>query len=290
MSVVNIVVVYYNVDINYYILTAVFYGGFGGIASMLAVTVATVLDTSSGHWVVYRFSTVEACVAVSRAATSIASNNWTQSIGCNFRPPSWMLLSIGVGGMAFSLIIPETFPKHKRRSSKSGLASGVQRIINGIKSYVQPRYLGVRSWACLLVASSIIGVTGGSMAAEYSILNFFLYNKPIQWSYDAIGIFGAVQAVCIGVSLVLFLPILVMLGCSDLMVCLLGAVVGVVTSVLMGILSIRWAVFSGEISTSFSAFFNFSFLVVGCFQGFMIVCFPSVRSYISKLAKDNKGV
>lgn len=284
MGVVNLVVVYFDVDIEYYLLTAVFYGGMGGFSAMLATTIAAVLDTTaSGHWVVIRLSVVEACVGVSRALTSVTGNNWTQAIGCNFLPPAWLLLGIGMGGLGFCLLTAESHPRSRRRGSKT---SGVRQIINGIKMYSLPRCLGLQKWTLLWIASLIICSMAVAVAAEVSILNFFLHNKPLQWSYDTIGIFGAVQSTCIGASLVLLLPLLVMLGCSDTAVCFMGGVVGVVSSLLMGLLTVDWAVYLGEETLILC---DILFAVVGCIQGFMLVGYPATRSYIAKLTTDSKG-
>ena len=246
-AVTQFIVIYFNLNVYYYLLCAVFYGGFGGQGTMITVMMATVKDVTSKQWLTIRIGVIESCMAIAKVVTALASNNWIQNTGCNFQPPAWLMIVVSALALICSLIIPETLSKDLRMQYKTKHDKGFKKLSTGVKIYTQPHFIGWRNYWQLWTASCIICCASFGLGAVLQILNYFLHNKPLEWSYSLIGLYGVVFSGAMALSLILVLPILVLCKLSNSFICLIGAMFAIVTNVLIATVKTNWEMFLGEL-------------------------------------------
>ena len=246
-AVTQFIVIYFNLNVYYYLLCAVFYGGFGGYGAMITVMIATVNDVTPKRWLTIRIGIIESCVGLGKVLTALACNNWIQNNGCNFQPPAWLMIVVSALALISSLIIPETLSKDLRIQYKTGHNKGFKKLSTGVKIFTQPHFIGWRNYWQLWTASCVICCASFGLGAVLQILNYFLHNKPLEWSYNLIGLYGVVFSGAMALSLIVVLPILVLCKLSNSFICLIGAVFAIVTNVLIATVKTNWEMFLGEL-------------------------------------------
>ena len=221
-----------------------FYGGFGGQGTMITVMMATVKDVTSKQWLTIRIGVIESCIAIAKVVTALASNNWIQNTGCNFQPPAWLMIVVSALALICSLIIPETLSKDLRMQYKTGHNKGFKKLSTGVKIFTQPHFIGWRNYwqLCCVICCASFG-----QGASVTIMNYFLHNKPLEWSYNLIGLYGVVYSGTMALSLNLVLPVLLLCKLSNSFICLIGAVFAIVTNVLIATVKTNWEMFVGEL-------------------------------------------
>ena len=82
-------------------------------------------------------------------------------------------------------------------------------------------------------------------------MNYFLHNKPLEWTYDLIGIFGIVTASSHVITLIVILPLLVALPIpeQDLnpFILLFASVIAIITNTMMATVKHDWEMFLGKL-------------------------------------------
>ena len=246
-AVTQFIVIYFKLNVYYYLLCAVFYGSFGGQGTMITVMMATVKDVTSKQWLTFRIGVIESCIAIAKVVTALASNNWIQNTGCNFQPPAWLMIVVSALALICSLIIPETLSKDLRMQYKTGHNKGFKKLSTGVKIFTQPHFIGWRNYWQLWTASCVICCASFGQGASVTIMNYFLHNKPLEWSYNLIGLYGVVYSGTMALSLNLVLPVLLLCKLSNSFICLIGAVFAIVTNILIATVKTNWEMFVGEL-------------------------------------------
>lgn len=269
-AILQFAIIHFSLNVYYYLLCSLFFGASGGFATVMTVIVATVHDVTpnSSKAFTIRIGIVESCIAIAKATTSIATNDWIQKTNCNFEPPAWLMITITALAMITVILMPESLSKKVRLHNQELSNRGFSKIVTGIKLYVMPSYIGSKNYLILWTATVIICLASLGLGASNSIMNYFLHNEPLQWTYDRIGTYGAIYSAAMGVSLILLLPILVFLRLSIYYISLIGASAAVVTNILIANINSK--------STS-------EMFVLGIFQGLLILVYPTIRSCIAEV-------
>ena len=246
-GVMQFIIVHYNLNVYYYLLCAAFFGGFGGFSTTMTVMLGTIFDVTPKNWLTVRNGIIELCVALAKTTTAAASNNWIQKTGCNFEPPAWLMIAVTTLAMLLGLIMPETLSKELKLKYKAQSSKGFKKLINGVKIYTLPKQIGFDKYWQMITATSVIVLASFGLGASNQIMNYFLHNEPLEWSYDIIGIFGVLYSGSMGLTLILVLPILVWFRLSNSLICLLGALCAVSTNIVMATVKTTWEMFLGKI-------------------------------------------
>lgn len=264
ISIIQLVIVYWKLDVHYYLIAFVFYGASGGFGFVLGLVGAVVVDTTPKRWLTVRMGFVELSIAFGRILSSVAANNWIQSTNCVFLLPALLMVSVSIVTLIYALLIPESLQRES--TNNRNISKQLCKTFNGLKIFLNPNYLGVQKWWRLCVASIILSIGVVNVVGNSEIINYFLHNRPLEWSYNTIGIYGAVAASSMGVALLVVLPVLVLLKLSDLVVCLVGALSAVVTNIIIANVQTSWEMY-----------------VAGIVNGLTVFTSPTIRSILSEL-------
>lgn len=286
-AILQFAIIHFSLNVYYYLLCSLFFGASGGFATVMTVIVATVHDVTpnSSKAFTIRIGIVESCIAIAKATTSIATNDWIQKTNCNFEPPAWLMITITALAMITVILMPESLSKKVRLHNQELSNRGFSKIVTGIKLYVMPSYIGSKNYLILWTATVIICLASLGLGASNSIMNYFLHNEPLQWTYDRIGTYGAIYSAAMGVSLILLLPILVFLRLSIYYISLIGASAAVVTNILIANINSKSTseMFVRKLISVIVFEMYVYFFVVGIFQGLLILVYPTIRSCIAEV-------
>lgn len=247
-AVLQLLIIHFRLDVYYYLICAVFFGGTGGFGTVMTLMIATIHDVTPKWVFTVRLGLLESGIAIARMATSLGTNNWIQMTGCNFNPPAWLMIVVVALAITAVILMPETLCKETRQQNKTQGFRGVTKIINGLKIYAFPWYIGKRNYWQLITATTVLSLASIGIGAYNNIMNYFLHNKPLEWSYDRIGIFGAVYSAAMGGTLIILLPVLITLKLSKYLICLIGSLFAVVTNILIANVQTDWEMFTSELA------------------------------------------
>jgi PCFT/HCP family folate transporter-like MFS transporter 1/3 len=259
----------FDLPVYYYLLCSVLIGAFGGFVSMMTIILAVIYDVTPAWLFTVRIGVVESCIAIARGVTSFGSNDWIQATGCDFQPASWLMLAIT--GLSFAVIVfmPETISKEQRNDNMKQRNKGFNKILNGLKIYTRPSFIGWTNYWQLYTAIGVLCLASFGIGANNLIMNYYLHNKPLEWSYDDIGSYGLVSYGCMGVSLVVILPVLKLFRIPNPVICLIGSLSAVISNGLLANITTRWAIFA-----------------IGGVQSLFILTYPTMRAIISSLVSS----
>ena len=244
ISIIQLVIVYWKLDVHYYLIAFGFYGASGGFGFILGLVGAVVVDITPKRWLTVRLGFVELSITFGRILSSVAANNWIQSTNCVFLLPALLMVSVSIVILIYVLLIPES--RQRESTNNSNISEQLCKAFNGLKIFLNPNYLGIRKWWRLCVASIILSIGVLNVVGNSEITNYFLHNRPLEWNYNTIGIYGAVAASSTGVALLVVLPVLVLLKLSDLVVCLIGALTAVAANLIIANVKTSWEMYVGK--------------------------------------------
>lgn len=244
-DIISLAAVYFNLNVMVFTASSLCFGVFGGFGGIFMISLAYITDVTPERWLTARTGLLVAAIFAATAISSTISFRWISYTNCNFLPPAFFVIGVNVVGIIYTVLIPESLSKQERislLSTKKGLVS----LSKGIKLFFWPPYIGLRKfwklWALLLVMTiSIIDQVGFA-----EIITFYLYNKPLLWSYNTISTYETVVSITTGASLVLLLPFLVGLNFPDAMIALLGTVFATGSYVFIALLRETWQMFLGK--------------------------------------------
>ena len=234
-------------DLNMYIfllIAAAIAGLSGGGATAIGVSYASISDVTVKKWRTLRLGTTGSAIGFGKAASYLIAYFWINNNGCDFRGPAYLMLGMAFIGFIYILIIPESLPPKERRES-----GGFKKLAAGVKVFFLPSINGFsnwwRMWVCVIViCTEFLCVTG-----VIQVMNYFLHNKPLEWSYDLIGIYGCVTAIAFIIGLVVVLPLLLALPIpvqySNPLIIMFGAVIAIVTNIMIATVKSTWEMFLG---------------------------------------------
>ena len=234
-------------DLNmyiYFVIAAGIHGVLGGTATFIGVCFAAVSDVATKKWRTLRLGTTESAIGFGKALSYLLVYYWINKNGCDFRGPAYLLLGIIPIPFIYLIMLPESLPPKERR--KEG---GFKKLANGAKIFFLPSKTGFSKWWRIWICVAIISIECLCVIGIYQVLNYFLHNKPLEWSYDLIGIYGIVTAMSLVIALVFVLPLLLFLPIPERFLnpflILLGAMIAVGTNVMMATIKTDWEMFLG---------------------------------------------
>lgn len=243
-SLMQISVILFEINLYYNLLSVALYGLGGGFATMSGVTFAAVTDITPKKWRTIRMGAVESCVALGFIASFLIGFNWFQSDNCNFLPPAILMVALSIISLLYLILFPE--PLGKDQSSDS---SGFKKLANGAKLFFVPSYSGYSNWWRVWFITLVICLTALCEVGGDEIMSYFLYNKPLEWSYRWIGYFGAFTNAIDAVTLLVILPILLKLGLSQYIILLLGVILPSLSNAAIANVKKTWEMIVGKYIT-----------------------------------------
>ena len=246
-TVISLIIVYFNLNMYYFILSSVANGLGGSFGIMLAACSAYVTDITPSRWLAVRMAILGGVIFVGSASASSASDKWIQTTNCDFRPMIWLILGTVLSGLVFSLILPESLNSDvKSKSTQTSRKRGIRSLIRGFKiftslSYVSPLTL-LKLWITVgITVLTLINETGG-----FEIIGYFLHNKPLEWDYTTIGNFIAVSSVAHMLALIIILPLLVVAKFPNTVIMSIGIAFALLFNLLIAALVKKtWEMFLG---------------------------------------------
>ena len=241
--VVAVIVTYLNLNIYWFILSALLIGFGGGVSTLQSVSFAYVSDITPTRWRTLHIGFIQAMVYTAIASSSGIFNIWLQHAKCDFRYPCWLMVAIGFAGFLYSVVLPESLTKQERIQLNE-YKNGIKVLIQGVKIFFWPRS-GYSLWKlwCLAIPVCIVVF---SEAGETAIGTLFQLHKPLEWSRSLIGIYGIARACTNVVVLFVILPLLLLLKLADPLIVMIGIVGAVGGNTIVGFVVYTWEMFVGK--------------------------------------------
>lgn len=279
-TILQIIIIYFEWKPYTYMISTVFFGGFGGHATLIGLAFAAVSDvTVSNKWLTIRMGIVEAAITVALATSSPALNDWIQSNNCNFRPIVWLMFSVITTALIYIFFIPE--PLQLKKDEHISIQNNkLKNLLDGFKCYLWPKYIGFSNWWRLCVVTCIILLECLTVIGSIEIINYFLHNKPLQWTYTRIGNYQAIVATAKGICLIFLLPLLLLLKFSNIIICLIACLFAMVANVMIATVRVNWEMYIGK-SQTYLTIFHFG--LAGILESVSFLSFPAIRSMLTQL-------
>ena len=244
-TIMQTLVVYFDLSTYYFLSLLAIHGFTGGSSLASSMIFAIVADTTPNRWLGVRMSVLEATMTFGKAVAFIGTNNWIQSTNCNFLYPSLLNVGTALCAVVFLFLMRESFSPQEQNAYFS-LRRVILAIFNGLRIFFNPYYLGFSNWWRAWTATGVICAAAACSVGGTEILNFFLHNRPLQWSYDKIGYFGAFIFGFNGLVLITAVPMLIAVRFSYPLVGLIGAVCGIIANVMVALVKCNWEMYVGK--------------------------------------------
>lgn len=236
------VIIQFNLDLHYFILSSGVRGASGGIAGILTVCYSYIADVSSTKWLTVRLGLLEAMTFIAGSLSLVTGGAWTQLTSCNFEGPPWAILSFIVCAILFSLIaVPESLDQDADKKN-SEPKFGPKALLKGVRIFFNRSYPRWKLWTCLFVLT----ITVVNMTGTTAVIILFLLHEPLQWQPLKIGVFMASSEFIHGIGLVIVLPILIATGVPDGVIALMAIFLTFSMEVCLGFVKETWQTFIGE--------------------------------------------
>lgn len=240
-SIVQVVVIELDINIYWMLLSLALYGMLGGTSTILGVSFASVTDITTNKWRTLRLGIAESAMGFGRATSYLIAYDWINWNGCNFRGPAYLMIGCSVIAFVYLVLLPESLPQDRRMTKNEVL----HKLVNSAKIFLIPAYRGFSKWWRICVAVAIISLECLSVVGVEQIMNYFLHDKPLEWSYDLIGIYGVITSFTMVAGLIVVLPILLALHFSNQCICLVAITFAVVSNILMATVKTDWEMYLG---------------------------------------------
>ena len=244
-TVLQILVVHFDLKPTYFLALLAIHGVCGGFPLACGCAFAVVTDTTPKRWLGIRMSTLEACIPFAKALAYLGTNNWIHATDCRFFYPSLLNMSTSVFAILFLFLMTESLPTDSLKQIAS-INHGISKLFTGVKIYFNPFYLGFFNWWRAWAATGVICFGCVCAIGGLEILNFFLHNRPLEWSYDKIGYFGACMSVLMGLVLVCIVPLLISVKFPNPVIGLIGAFCGITANVMTALVKRSWEMYIGK--------------------------------------------
>ena len=246
-AIVNMFLVYFTLDVYYFLGTSLLMGATGGFAIIMTVCVAYLADISSKRWVTLRIAILQAMLYVSQALSDAITGQWLKRSGCDFNPLMWLAVISSVLGVLYLFFVREPFTHEERlkKLKKNGSLGILSLLSRCFKIFFSHKYSRWRLWFTLVILS--ISVINGIGAFE--LLTLFQVHEPLKWGPGDIGWYGLVNTVVQAFSLFVLLPILVALKVPDTLIILVGLLFSSGMNFFIGFLKTSWEMYLGMLYT-----------------------------------------
>ena len=214
-----LIIVYYELDLNMFIVSAVISSAFGDFGVFVMAVTAYVADISTHTTRLLRIGMISLINFVGIAVIIITGGIWIEEVNCDFRPIAWGPFVCSLVGILMSVfLVPESLPKGQRRISSN--ARGLKALWIGFSLYLKPKLVTLKLWICLVVLLLYITINRGTALIE----TYFFIRRPLEWGPEQIGYYGGYNSVTHGLALLLLMPIALALGIPDVILAIFGVV------------------------------------------------------------------
>jgi len=240
----SIIIINYKLNLYLFLLSSAIRGASGGIAGILTATYSYIADISSQKWLTLRLGLLEATNFIAGTVSLVIGGAWIQYSDCDFLSPSWLFLCCAIAALPYVLIfLPESVARNGDNEVCDERKSGPKSLFRGLQIFFCKGYPRWKLWFSLLtMAIAIINTTGTTV-----IMTLFLLHKPLQWDPILIGIYLAASELIHGLSLIIFLPILVVSSVPDTLIVLTGIGLSCAMDLCLGFVVETWQMFVGEL-------------------------------------------
>jgi len=175
-----LIIVYYNLDLNLFIVSAVISSAFGDYSVFVMAVTAYVADISIHTTRLLRIGVLSLLTFAATALITITGGIWIDQVNCDFRPVAWGPFVFCLIGTVMSMFsVPESLPKEQRGASN---VRGLKAIWIGLSLYLKPKLVTLKLWICLLILLIFITINRGTLLIE----NYFFITShswcAMQWS------------------------------------------------------------------------------------------------------------
>ena len=241
----QVIIIEFDLSLEYFLFSSAIYGLFGGLPVLLGVSFAAVTDITPKSWITIRMGAVESTIGFAKIASYLAIFYWINSNGCYFKSPVYLMPGVSLVAFIYIFMWPE--PLQQNPKSSKGRSHGFEKLINGAKIFFFPPYIGFSKWWRVWIAAIVICLECLCALGIVQIMNYFLHNRPLQWSYDLIGIYGVVSSAGNIFSLIIVLPVLVAIRLPDPVIGIIGCIFGIVSNIMIATIKTSWEMFLGKI-------------------------------------------
>ena len=253
----SIIIIYQELNLYLFMLSAGVRGATGGVAGILTVCYAYMADISSQKWLTVRLGLLEAAIFLAGTLSLSIGGVWVQWSNCDFTEPTWLVLCCVIAALPYVLIVlPQPVDQNEENNEmrnkrpKPKMYGGPKALLRGLQIFFCKGYPRWKLWFSLLtMAVATINTTGTVV-----VMTLFLLHKPLQWSPLLIGLYLAASELIHGLTLIIFLPLLVASGVPDSLIILTGLGLSCAMDVCLGFVVETWQMFVGELHGAHNLF------------------------------------
>ena len=248
----SIIIINYELNLYLFLVSSAIRGASGGVAGILTACYSYIADISSQKWLTLRLGLLEATNFIAGTVGLAVGGVWIQFSDCDFLSPSWLFLCCVIAALPYVLIVlPESVEKDGdnelcEERKKPRMFGGPKSLFRGLQIFFCKGYPRWKLWFSLLTMAIAIINTAGTTV----IVTLFLLHKPLQLDPILIGVYLAANELIHGLSLIIFLPILVVSGVPDTLIVLTGIGLSCAMDVCLGFVVETWQLFVGELKGS----------------------------------------
>lgn len=216
-----LIIVYYNLDLNWFIVSSVIASIFGDYSVFTMGITAYVADISSLKMRLLRIGMLGLVTYISSAMSTVIGGTWINEVDCDFKSVAWApFICCIIGVLASMFTFPESLSKHQRKLNRSSTQSckGLKIIWSGFMLYFRRKMVTIKLWISLFVLLMLLTISRGALLIE----TFFFIRKPLEWTPEQIGLYGAYNSVTHGLGLFVLMPIALAIKISDVGVAIIG--------------------------------------------------------------------
>lgn len=257
-SLLVIMIVYMELDLNYFIVSSVVSSFFGGFGVLLMGTFSYIADISSHKIRSLRIGILDVMVYISSALTSLLAGVWLSEVDCNFTSLTWVpLICYTISLLYTLLLVPESLPKAQRQAKKAS-NNKLKVLWKGILLYFRPKLVTLKLWICLgVLFIVIVNITGA-----ITINTYFYIRQPLGWNPEQIGLYGGYSGLTHSLALLLLMPLGFLIGIPDRVLAIIGVLSSCLSYLFIAGVNKTWQMFASEstvIKVDLSSYF-FAFL------------------------------
>ena len=193
-GILSIVIVKFQWDPYYFILTNFVAGMTGSFTAILSSGLAYLSDVSSEKWRGMRLGILETVFSIGAGLGFLSTGYWLQFNSCDFIPPLCLYTACNFAIIVYiTFCIPESLSRSERKALAARNPKGLKSMLSGIKIFLGlvPRYSAWRLWAASLINNLMaLNVSGAVLLAVY-----FLKCPPFDLNAQMIGLYQGIQAV-----------------------------------------------------------------------------------------------
>jgi len=242
-TVVLVCTVYLSLDLRFFILTSFVSASLGGYLVMSMATLAYIADVSTLKTRTLRIGVLQAVQNVAQTLAFVISGVWIQEIQCDFRPLVWVMVACYSLSILYTIFMfPESLSYKQRINRATGKSKRLSAIWSGLQLFFRPKLVTAKLWVGLLaLCIAQVNLNGATL-----ISTFFFIHKPLHWHPDQIGYFGSYNSILHGAMLTVGLPVAVVLGLSDLLLCIAALLISSGAYTLIGFVTTSWQMYASK--------------------------------------------